>query len=623
VTPGAEVRRLALGDDVALGWSAVRLADGSILVGTGNDGKVLRVHGDDVSVWAETGQLVVTALAVGEGGKVYAGTLPEGRIYVIEGQGQVTELVKPDDAAHVWSLAYDARRHTLFAATGPSGKLFAIDAQGRAEVYWDSEAAHVMSLALDTDGSLYAGTSDDAIVVKLAGPGRAEVVYDFPGNEITAIAARGGALADVANELSEPPSGAAPPATTPAATKAPSGGSRPRAGKGRLWRVDADRRAENVFAQDDGHFTSVELGDDGTIYAGAGKDGRIYRVSRGDASSTWIDVDERQVLAIGLLGDDPWFVTGDGAALYRVVGGVPANAIWNSKVLDARFLARFGTLTWRGSQALEVQTRSGNTEEPNESWSQWSQPMRDPGPIRSPAARFLQIRARFPRDASATLLAMTAYYLPQNQRGRIRDVRVKVDEERTKAKNRSADDPPSPSHDLGLEWTVDNPDDDRVRYRLRYRAEGQTLWRPMMREHEELTKNQYTWDTSAVPDGYYVVEVEGSDELSNPEGATLVARAESEPLLVDNHPPRMESIRVTGTRVVGRVIDGLGPIAKLEYAVDGQEFRMFFPTDDLFDTRDERFDLDLARLDPGEHIVAVRAYDAAGNSVSAEVTLRR
>ena len=54
---------------------------------------------------------------------------------------------------------------------------------------------------------------------------------------------------------------------------------------------------------------------------------------------------------------------------------------------------------------------------------------------------------------------------------------------------------------------------------------------------------------------------------------------------------------------------------------------MFFPVDDLFDTREERFDLDLATLTnsrplaPGSHIVAIRTQDAAGNMVSAETTI--
>ena len=40
------------------------------------------------------------------------------------------------------------------------------------------------------------------------------------------------------------------------------------------------------------------------------------------------------------------------------------------------------------------------------------------------------------------------------------------------------------------------------------------------------------------------------------------------------------------------------------------------PTDGIFDSADEAFDADVhAIVPPGSHIVAVRAFDAAGNSV--------
>ncbi|MDQ3037529.1 MAG: hypothetical protein M3Y87_34360 [Myxococcota bacterium] len=68
-------------------------------------------------------------------------------------------------------------------------------------------------------------------------------------------------------------------------------------------------------------------------------------------------------------------------------------------------------------------------------------------------------------------------------------------------------------------------------------------------------------------------------------------------------------------------MDGMGPIARLERAVDGGEWVIFFPIDDLLDTRDERFELDLSSLSAGSHIVAVRASDAAGNVGWAEIEI--
>jgi sugar lactone lactonase YvrE len=628
VTTGVELRRIALPDDVALVWSTARAADGAIYLGTGNDGRIYRVRGDAVDLFAQTGQLLVSALALGDGGILYAGTLPEGRIFAIDAAGTVRELARPDGAEHVWALVWDPRRRVLFAATGPEGRIVAIaPATGAVDLWWDARAAHVMSLALAPDGALYAGTSDDALVVRTTAPGRAEVVHDFPGNEVTALALRDGRLVVAANEFPDPPAVTGAAGTTKQSATA-GRSARPRPGKARVWTVASDGRAERVWAHDDGHVTQVQIAGDGTIYAAIGHEGRVVRIAPDRTSAVWVDVDERQVLAIDLVGSDPYLATGDGAALYRVLAERPRSAIWQSRVLDAEFVARWGQLQWRGSGTLEFQTRSGNTERPDATWSEWSAGMTTPGPIRSPAARFLQIRALFQRDPDAVIRAVVAYYLPQNQRPVVTEVGIKaMPSKRATAGSGSStestdrDAPPAPSPMVGLTWKVDNPDGDRLRYRLRYREESQTQWREILREHETLTATEYHWNTSAVPDGWYVIQVEASDELGNPERLSLRSTFESEPILVDNHAPSIVELRANGTRVSGRAIDTIGPIARLEFAVDGGEWRLLFPVDDLLDTRDERFEIDLASEAPGSHIVAVRATDAAGNVGSAETSV--
>ncbi len=622
VTVGAELRRVALPDDVPLVYAAARAADGAIYLGTGNEGRIYRARGDRVELFAETGQLLVSSLAVA-GGDLYAGTLPEGRIYRVGADGQPQEVARPDGVEHVWDLVWDARRNLLFAATGPEGRVYGIDRQGRAQVWWDAPASHVMSLALGPEGELYAGTSDDAVVARITAPNQATTVHDFEGNEITALAFRDGVLAVAANEFPDPPS------VTSAHTKARSSATAttpvPRPGKGRIWRVDGEGRAERLFAQDEGHITSLAIQGDGTIVAGTGKDGRVIRVNPDRTTAVWIDVDERQVLDLSMEGDDPFFVTGDGAALYHVVDAQPRSAVWQSKVLDGRFRSRWGQLTWRAQGQLVLSTRSGNTEEPDETWSEWSTDLARPGPVRSPAARYLQIRATWSQDPTATLRSVTAYFLPQNQRPRLTDVRIegpnKAATEALRAERRHQI--PDASTQYKLAWTIENPDGDRVRYRIRYREDSQTVWREALRSDHVLTDTHYTWDTNAIPDGLYVVEVRASDELDNPGSLALSDTRQSEPIRIDNHAPRVEQLRFASGRLSGRAVDGLGPIARLEYAVDGGEWLPFFPQDDLFDSATESFAVDLSALDPGNHIVSVRATDASGNAASAEAQIQR
>lgn len=630
VVPSIDSTRIALPDDVGLVWSGVVASDGAVYLGTGESGRIYRLRGENLELFAETGQLLVGALTFGERGVLYAGTLPEGRIFAIDtaaaAPAPVRELSRPaptdgtPGAEHIWDLAFDARNHRLYAATGPEGRVYAIDVTtGAASIYFDTLAEHVMSLALGADGALYAGTTDEALVLRITAANRAEVVDDFPGNEITALALRDGVLAVAANEFGDPP------IVTGGTTKRSAGAARsarPRPGKAIVYRVGADGRSERVYSQDDGHVTRLEIGEGGVIYAAIGAEGRIVRIEADRSSSIWADVDERQVLAMSLTGSSRFFATGDGAAVYRVTDAAPRGASWVSKVLDAEFRARWGGLDWRGSGALRFETRSGNTARPDDTWSAWSTAITTPGPIGSAASRFLQIRAVFPDGvADAELRAVTAYYLPENQRPVVSGVGLK----RTPTKRAEGTDPSAPPAAtplVALSWTLDNPDGDRMRYRLRYRAEDQTVWRSMLEEHETLSAAEYSWDTSALPDGFYLVEVEASDELSNPSDLVLRSSALSEPLLVDNHAPTV-SLSASGTVIRGEAIDTLGPILRLEIATDGGDFHLLFPEDDLFDAARERFEVDAAvlGLTPGPHIIAVRAFDTGGNQGSAEAVV--
>ena len=619
VVVGVRAERVALEGETAAALVYALVADGErSYLGTGDEGRILLAQGDDVRRAAETGQLLVTALAL-RGDTLYAGTIGDGRLLAFpvaaDGSlGDARRLTLPEGATHVWAIEATARGR-LLVGTGPEGLLLEVDPRSdTARTLLDSDAAHVLSLADAGDGAVYAGTSEDALVYRVVPDATPEidVVHDFPGNEITALAAREGVLYVAANELPAP-------RPTPSKTKGRNASSpRPRPGKGRLFRVSGDGRVERLFARDDGHFASLAVDGQGQVYVGEAKEGRVYRVAPDRSFATVLDLDERQVLAMALGGDDRLtLATGDGAALLRAVPARAGEARWTSKVQDAGFRARWGRLAWRGRGRIELRTRSGNREEPDASWSDWSAALTAPGPMRSPAGRYLQLEARL-RGADAELRGLEAYYLPRNQRAVLRSVGLKA------PSKKQPDAVPGPSRRYPLAWSVDNPDEDPLRFRLRFRAEGQEAWRPMFSEDEELTETSYVWDTRGVPDGLYVVEVEASDELANPAALTLRARQSSEPLRIDNHAPRIEGLALRGRELRGRAVDRLGPIRRLEQSLDGGPFRPLFPSDQLLDDADESFAVDLSDLEPGLHLVAIRATDAGGNAVTEEqeVTLR-
>lgn len=610
-------------------WSSLVMPDGSVLLGTGNDGKVFRVNGGQLSEYASTGQMAVTALALDAGGKVVAGTIPNGKVFTLE-SGKAKELATLPDTEHVWALVLDPKSKSLFAATGPNGKVFRI-ANGQPQVHFDSEEPHVLSLAVAADGTLYAGSSGNALLFRITGPGRASVMYDFPGDDVQALAiAPNGTLYAIANEHTAPPAiqrTKQTNATKPAGPTKPE--KTPKPGKGRLMRFDASGRAEELLHNKDSHFQSLAIGDDGLPYVGTADEGKVYAVDDAHTAMLMADTQERQVGALVVAGRTKFVATSDPAVFHpvRSVGG--PDAVWNSKVLDAQLRARFGQLSWHATGPVEFSTRSGNTEKPDKTWSDWSAPLAAPGKVTSPAARFLQIRARFSRDPAAIVREVTVHFVTDNARAVVTSIdaggATSSDTKKSDKVPGSGSDLPKAEEKLKVSWEVDNPDSDELRYRLFYRFQDSSVWRAVLPEQEVLTKDSYDWDTSGLPEGSYRVKVEASDELANPPDLVHRHELESGTVLVDNTPPIFKQLNVAGKRIRGVAEDGVGPIARIDVSLDldPDHWIPFFPSDSIFDQATEPFDLDVGSLvTGGSRLVAVRVTDSAGNRVVRTVEVR-
>src|SRR5580692_155247 len=222
---------------------AVALADGSVLVGTGPSagGKIVRIAGYQASVFADTGENAVNAIAVDRGGLIYAATTSKKLYRVSQGKADVVATIPDVDS--VFALAVDKAGTALYAGTGSDGEVVRVDAAGTSSVYFKSDEPFVVSLAVGDDGAVFAGTSGKGLLYRITAAGRASVLYDFHNEDVHAIAvgpnrtlyaiANEGAAAATAENAEATPSRRSGGGRSPAG---PSAAGKPKAGKGSLWR---------------------------------------------------------------------------------------------------------------------------------------------------------------------------------------------------------------------------------------------------------------------------------------------------------------------------------------------------------------------------------------------------
>ncbi|MBK6519188.1 MAG: hypothetical protein IPG04_34885 [Polyangiaceae bacterium] len=627
VRPGLAYGKTAV-SDAQTAWGSVLLPDGSILLGTGNEGKIIRVAGGQVEVAATTGQMAVTSLAIAWGGDVVAGSFPNGKLYRLpkgQGKGEAAKEMptKLEGVEYIWALAYDDKSKSLYAATGPEGKVLRIDDSGKAQVHFDAEDAHITSLALGPDGKVYCGTAGKALLYRIDAPGRAAVVHDFDAEDVSAIAiAKDGTVWAAANKygggFSMPGKGGGTGVPGPSYSR-PS-----KAGEGVLYRF-VGGVGESMMENRKAHIMALSLSDDGLPYIGLGGDGRIMTVSADHLERVVADTEERQITSLVMSGKKRYFIGSDPVVIHEVTGEGGKDAVWTSKVLDAGLPAEFGQLSWRsdGTGAVELETRTGNTQEPDATWSAWSKPLTTPGKPGSPKGRYAQIRARLSKDAAFGELRF--HFVTDNVRAVLTNVSAEGRAQRSgklqQGLSSSGGKAPKPSSNVSLKWEVDNPDKDELRYRVFYRQEGQTQWRDALKPADVFTRSDLDWDTSSLPEGLYRIRVEATDELVNPPDRITKHELESGLVLVDNTAPLFKSLALNGRKLSGEVADGLGPILRIELSLAGtDDWRPVFPTDGIFDQASEKFDADVSALiPPGSKLVGVRAYDQAGNVVTKEL----
>ena len=166
-------------------WCVVRDAKGALYVGTGNEGRVIRIEGTAGKVLFDAEELGVHALASGPDGRIYAATSPDGAVWAIDSAGKASRFFDPAEK-YIWALAFDAQG-VLYVATGGEGRVYGVQKDGTAATLVASTETHILSLAVARDGKVYAGSTPEGLVYRLSLSSRPFVVLDSVFREIKAL----------------------------------------------------------------------------------------------------------------------------------------------------------------------------------------------------------------------------------------------------------------------------------------------------------------------------------------------------------------------------------------------------------------------------------------------------
>ena len=670
-------------------WSSAADAQGNVYLGTGHDGRLFRVGADGKgSLLFDAPELDVTALAVGRDGALYAGTSPDGKVYRVTADGKAADYFDPPDK-YIWSLAVMSDG-ALAVGTGDSGKLYRVRAAGaKAEesLLVDVNETHVISLAADAQGRLYAGTDPGGLILRVGADGKAFALFDAPLREIHALSvAPDGALyalalSDAAATNRGQPAAPAPTAgasaggaqtTVTTVTVDESGGQQTGAfgpaapqpparsrnelsnARSALFRLTQDGGADVLWSSSSVTAFAITPAPQGGVLVGTGDKGRIYHVTDAGRDTLLVQSGEDQISAFAARGRELFAASSNQGKLFRLTNEPAGEGTYESPVRDARVVASWGRLWWRGRGAVELQTRSGNTERPDPTWSDWSAPYRNPSGagVTSPRARFIQwratLRAPAAREAGDTRVDyVNLAYLPRNVAPEVLSIttlpvgvallpaiQVQADPNAEAAGfdqsliSPTPQVPPRRAFQRGavsLQWQAEDRNGDTLEYAVYYRALGEGAFHLLK---DRLRDNFFTVDGATLGDGRYVFRVEASDAPDNSVGAALTGDRTSEPVDVDNTPPAVRALgeaSVAGERVRVRfqVEDAGGMVRRADVSVDGGAWRTVFPEDGIADSPRETFALELPLAGAGEHTISLRGLDAGGNAGSARVLVRR
>lgn len=651
-------------------WASAADALGNVYLGTGGDGKVFKV---DVSgsgkLFSDLAELNVSAIVIGKGGEIFAGTSPDGKVYKIDASGKAEVYFDPKEK-YIWSLAV-LSDGVLAVGTGDGGKIYkvkAANASPESSLLFDTSETHIISLAGDKFGNLYAGTDSNGIVMKFAADGKPFGLLDSPLREIHEIAVGpdGSMYVLVLGESASAPKAAdastmAVTEDKPVTVEKPNPATPETPGKSRydltgaktaVYRIFPDGATDILWTSTTITGFSLFANENGSgVMLGTSDKGRIYEIGNDAREKLVVQTDANQISTIRKVGKNLIATSSNQGSLFRIGDETANEGTYESAILDAKGTATWGRIWWRSVGGVAIQTRSGNTEKANETWSEWSSALSDQkgGQITSPKGRYLQWRAILKSTGSNTSVTeVNVAFIARNIAPEVLSIQVLPTDVGLAANPPLQIDPnielsgldpatfgipsvavpPRRVYQRGatsLQWAAEDRNGDKLTFDVFYREIGETNFKLL---RADLIDPFIAIDGQSLADGRYIFQIVAKDRLSNPASLALKGDKITEPIEIDNTAPVVtvsQTPKTAGDKYFATfdATDAASFVNRAEYSVNGGEWKSLYSDDGISDSPRERYTVEILNKDSGEYIITIRVFDVNGNAGNARAIVKK
>ncbi|BDU73909.1 Ig-like domain-containing protein [Mesoterricola silvestris] len=633
-------------------WAAVPDGSGGAYLSAGNEGKLFHYTAGQVKPLAQVKGGIVFAMAR-LGQDLIVAPSGENKLFRVTPGGEVKPFADID-ARLVWAMAVDGTELVL-AGGGEKGAALVLAREGHSRKLAElPEETAFTALASDGKGGYYLGSHGRGLVLHYTGVrtgDRMETLMATGFEEVRALVVEGGEVfAGATNGLS---------------SKFASGSLERREGylaepgtttKSAVIRLDKDRVPQTLWQSAQNQIFALTAWN-GQLLVGTGNRSRLFALplsekARGESPfSALQDLGAAQATAFLRVGSDLMVVASNPAELHLLNESQATDGTIESRVLKASPLADWGRAyveaeTPQGT-GVEFQFRTGSTETPDGTWSPWTPPLLSGERPHVAPARFAQFRLKLASTrggATPSVEGVRVHWANRNLAPLWESVDIM---------------PPglvvtrtAPPDDIGIErvpletqklipalayagsekrsfrrgaqaffFHVADPNGDQLEFGLRLLPESGA---PI--ELEKAWKERFfTFDTLAVPDGKYRLEITASDAPSQPLNTALTSTLRTAPFLIDHTPPVITELTATpevdGVRVRFTARDQTSVLKEAALSADGDAWVQVAPDTRIFDTKEATFNVLVPRARIKGSRVLVKVTDLSNNEQTATVAI--